>query len=1413
MSQTTLAQKISERRLRRLRLRAALITGALMAISSGRPVLAAPAGTVQADTWVNKTSAAKNYGTTKSLQVDATPTSIAYFRIQVSGLGAGMPAASARLRLGVSTASGSGSDSGGSLYRIAGCSWGESTITWKNRPAIDGTLLGTVGTVALGGVADFDITAAISGDGVYCFALQSASDNGVRYYSREAATGRPEVTVVAGGATSTTSTTALPTTTTTTAAQTTTTLTGGTTTTTLAPPTTTTTLPAPRCGDGIVNQPAEQCDGVPATACPGACLSDCTCGTLIQGAIEADVTVSAGTPTTNLGTSSELWADANVAKSFFLRARVSGVGTRTIAQAVLRLRVVSASDAGSDSGGRLHRITSCTWDELATTWSTQPAIDGPTLAQQGAVTKGATVDFDVTAAMSGDGLHCFAVESPSSDGVTYNSREATTGRPELRILTRPATGGSTTTTLAPTTTTTTTATLPTTTTTLPATTTTTAPPATTTTAAPTTTTTVVAATTTTAPPATTTTTTTTTIPAPRCGDGILNQASEQCDGTDAVACPDACLADCTCGSIDLIGLVAADVYINQALPTQNFGASPELWVDRDVGKQTFLRVSVNGIGERPITRAVIRLRVDGASNAGSDSGGRIHRVNACSWNELTMTWPNGPAFNGPTLHQIGAVVSGELVTFDVTRAITGDGAYCFGIESPSTDGVLYKSREAGTGHPEFIVTVDPPPPPVCGDDMINRGGEHCDGTDDDACPGLCRANCTCPAGTPVCGDGTVNRAVEECDGTDDATCPGACRMDCTCADTGFCGDGAVNRAAEECDGADDTTCPGQCEIDCTCPAPPACGDNNINQTAEECDGTDAPTCPGACLANCTCAPAACGDHHVNQGAEDCDGPDDAACPGRCLADCTCDTTLAVGVIEADVATFERDPNQNFGRTPAIGADLTSAQLTYLRARVRGVGAQSVLRATLLLHVLDDSSAASDSGGRLHWISDCSWNELAMTYITRPAIDGPMLAEAAHAVRAGDTVAFDVTGAINADGTYCFALDSLSADGVQYGAREALVARPILDVVAGGICGDGRVNQPSEACDATDDALCPAACLDDCTCAVCGDGIAEPLAEVCDGADDGLCAGRCAIDCTCPDLPLPPFACLAQGGADITLHGVLLDAYRNDALAAATKIDARDAAIVAFPDSAHPINLGGGPNGCLAGGTILGQYDRTLSWDVMHDFNNAGVAFTNPFFTVDGVRVDNMTDGIRPRDGSSFTLRSAWLSYVRDDCIENDHLEGGLVDDSLFDGCYVAFSARPSPEKIDAGVDGSGNVWTIQNSLVRLEAMPGPDGGAPTDLGHGGFFKWHSWNDPSISLSPKLALYNNVFMAEQVGEVGGSRMGTPPDQVVDCANNTMVWLGSGPFPGTLPSCFTVTTNRAVWDAAVADWHARHPYVGW
>ncbi len=246
-------------------------------------------------------------------------------------------------------------------------------------------------------------------------------------------------------------------------------------------PTSTTTLPPAMCGDSIVDPTTESCDGVADAACPGLCLPDCRCAMRLQGAIEADVTVDAGNPGTNFGTSTDLWADANVAKTSLLRARVAGVGADTIVQALLRLRTGSASNAESESGGRLHALSACSWNEGAVTWATRPAMDGMLLGTRGTVKTNTTVDFDVTAAVTGDGACCFALDSLSDNGVTYISREAASGGPELWITYRPAAGGATTSTTnaAPTTTsmpTTTTTNLAPTTTSVPATTTTTLPP-------------------------------------------------------------------------------------------------------------------------------------------------------------------------------------------------------------------------------------------------------------------------------------------------------------------------------------------------------------------------------------------------------------------------------------------------------------------------------------------------------------------------------------------------------------------------------------------------------------------------------------------------------------------------------------------------------------------------------------------------------------------------------------------------------------------------------------------------------------------------------------------------------------------------------------------------------------------------
>jgi hypothetical protein len=163
--------------------------------------------------------------------------------------------------------------------------------------------------------------------------------------------------------------------------------------------------------------------------------------------VEADAPVSADYPSSNFGASDQLGAAASPAKRTFFRVPVSGVGEQTLASVRLDLTVDDVSGPEIDSGGRLHWIPDCAWDELTTTWDTQPDTTGAIfLDGKGAVAQGDTVSFDVTAAIAGDGVYCFVLDSVSTDEVIYRASEAASGGgPKVEItvdgLCEPATLG------------------------------------------------------------------------------------------------------------------------------------------------------------------------------------------------------------------------------------------------------------------------------------------------------------------------------------------------------------------------------------------------------------------------------------------------------------------------------------------------------------------------------------------------------------------------------------------------------------------------------------------------------------------------------------------------------------------------------------------------------------------------------------------------------------------------------------------------------------------------------------------------------------------------------------------------------------------------------------------------------------
>jgi hypothetical protein len=464
-------------------------------------------------------------------------------------------------------------------------------------------------------------------------------------------------------------------------------------------------LPAPSCGDGFVNQPAEICDGLDRPACRGACAADCTClhvcgdgrrsapteacdglddaacpglclstcqcgppARFVTVAPIADTYIESGAQATwDHGAATQIEVDGSPADVGYLKFDLSAVGAP-----IARATLIAACTNGSPDGGAVYPVGDSSWAEGDRTGADASSAGGPGLKWSdvdsnadgvldasdaspwrpdfgrwygsfGMVEPGDVRTIDVTSALQGGTTrYSFAIRNDTTNGADYASRNHADPLLRPRLRLELAEVATTTTTTVVTTTTmATTTTRPTTTTTRPATTTTTVAITTTTTLAP------------------------------------------------------------------AVAVIEADVTVRERQPGNNFGTNGLLEASNRAGRRmrSLVRVRVAGIGARTVTRARLRLQVGAGGDADSDNGGRIRGISSCTWNERTVTWSNQPALDGSVLASIGRVASGDVVFFDVTPAVTRDGTYCFALDSSSSDQVQYNSREGSAQRPAFVVEV------------------------------------------------------------------------------------------------------------------------------------------------------------------------------------------------------------------------------------------------------------------------------------------------------------------------------------------------------------------------------------------------------------------------------------------------------------------------------------------------------------------------------------------------------------------------------------------------------------------------------------------------------------------------------------------------------------------------------------
>lgn len=149
---------------------------------------------------------------------------------------------------------------------------------------------------------------------------------------------------------------------------------------------------------------------------------DAPCTPLVFDAV-ADAYVDAGEPSRNFGDDNVVDIDSD--QPGYLRFVVSGV-SGPVTGALLRIDVKSSTNDGPEI-----YTTSTSWEESSITWDNRPAPEGAPLRDLDAVDTG-WQELDLGAALSGDGEITFVLVPTSSDGLTFSSRETSTG-PQLLL--------------------------------------------------------------------------------------------------------------------------------------------------------------------------------------------------------------------------------------------------------------------------------------------------------------------------------------------------------------------------------------------------------------------------------------------------------------------------------------------------------------------------------------------------------------------------------------------------------------------------------------------------------------------------------------------------------------------------------------------------------------------------------------------------------------------------------------------------------------------------------------------------------------------------------------------------------------------------------------------------------------------
>jgi hypothetical protein len=149
----------------------------------------------------------------------------------------------------------------------------------------------------------------------------------------------------------------------------------------------------------------------------------------------------------------------------------------------------------------------------------------------------------------------------------------------------------------------------------------------------------------------------------------------------------------------------ADSEVRQASPNNNFGSTSDLTVVTGGGatRESYLKFTVTGV-TGPIQNVTLRL----TASSNTSNGPAVYTAGN-GWTENGIIWNNKPARTTVGTDDKGAISKNDVVNYNVTTLVGGNGTYTFVLATDSNDDVAFSSLNSNSAskRPVLIITLGP----------------------------------------------------------------------------------------------------------------------------------------------------------------------------------------------------------------------------------------------------------------------------------------------------------------------------------------------------------------------------------------------------------------------------------------------------------------------------------------------------------------------------------------------------------------------------------------------------------------------------------------------------------------------------------------------------------------------------------